>query len=47
MNITALEHVCKLKAREVFEIFKNSVRNNPFGVVNLGIVEDCVEFEIK
>lgn len=47
MNISLLEELCKKHGRIVFESFKNSVENNPFGKINEGIVSDCLQFEIN
>ncbi|WP_047789435.1 hypothetical protein [Tenacibaculum mesophilum] len=47
MNVTLLEELCKKEGRKVFEKFKNSVENNPFGKVNKGIIEDSFKFEIN
>lgn len=47
MNITLLEELCKKEGRKVFERFKDSVENNPFGYVNENIVIDTLNFEIN
>ena len=47
MNVSLLEELCKKHGRIVFENFKSSVENNPFGKINEGIVSDCLQFEIN
>ena len=47
MNVSFLEELCKKHGRIVFENFKSSVENNPFGKVSEGIVSDCLRFEIN
>lgn len=47
MNISLLEELCKKHGRIVFENFKSSVENNPFGKINEDIVSNCLEFEIN
>ncbi|PKH52881.1 hypothetical protein CXF68_20220 [Tenacibaculum sp. Bg11-29] len=49
MNITELDYICKKRSREVFEAAKDSVLNHPFvdTPINQGIINDCIEFEIK
>ncbi|WP_028890862.1 hypothetical protein [Tenacibaculum sp. 47A_GOM-205m] len=46
MNISLLEELCKKHGRIVFENFKSSVENNPFGKINEGIISDCLQFEV-
>ena len=47
MNITLLEELCKKEGRKVFERFKDSVEDNPFGYVNENIIIDTLNFEIN
>ena len=46
MNVSLLEELCKKHGRIVFENFKSSVENNPFGKINEGIISDCLQFEV-
>jgi len=47
MDIIVLENLLKKDARRCFEDFKYSLLNNPFSIIDEGIVNACVESEIN
>lgn len=46
MNISRLHDVCKTKFRAAFEDYKRVLEDNPFDVINEGIVEDALYWSI-
>lgn len=46
MNITRLHDVCKTNFRAAFEDYKRVLFDNPFGVIDNGIVEDALYWSI-
>lgn len=46
MNITRLHDVCKTNFRAAFEDYKRVLKDNPFGVIDNGIVEDALYWSI-
>ena len=47
--MTQLEYLCKIKSRSIYEGAMHSLNNHPFvnTPINQGIINDCIEFEIK
>lgn len=46
MNVTKLHKICKTNFRASFEEYKRVLNNNPFGLVNVGLVEDALYWTI-
>lgn len=46
MNVTKLHEICKTNFRAAFEEYKRVLHDNPFGLVNAGLVEDALYWTI-